>query len=347
MSIYNIEVKVDSAAKLAAVAGLPTNEHLFAPEINTIVDEIKGLRGSQISLKGVNHEVLILNGTPEANGVKFRAAYDALPDSNAPYSLMTLGGTIDYLPFLTSRKRISIGSLDVNNRLIVQQELNCYSILYCNFLNLTIPRINAYGILYCDFENFTGELIAAEDEFLYNDLKNCIGDISLALGSGNCNFEKFVGNISTTIDILDGQFNNCIINNIEARKLINLKFNDCKISNYNVAEIENSSFSNVEIDTLSSSVGISGCRFFNVKCTDNGFFVNSLDGSVFESSRITLLMSEFSKGNRFINSSFDNLTTVSDQGNFMYNTIVSNGISNWPNSRIVNCLDGQNLLINQ
>ena len=43
MDINNIEVKVDSAARLAAVANLPHNTVLFAPEVNAIVDEIKML----------------------------------------------------------------------------------------------------------------------------------------------------------------------------------------------------------------------------------------------------------------------------------------------------------------
>lgn len=41
MNINDIETKVDSPEKLAAVANLPTNQVLFAPEFNAVVYEVK------------------------------------------------------------------------------------------------------------------------------------------------------------------------------------------------------------------------------------------------------------------------------------------------------------------
>jgi hypothetical protein len=55
----DVEVKVDSAEKLAAVAGKPTEHYLFAEEVNQIVDAVKATETEIESLAANKQEVLI------------------------------------------------------------------------------------------------------------------------------------------------------------------------------------------------------------------------------------------------------------------------------------------------
>lgn len=70
MNINEIEPKVDSAEKLAAVANVPTSEVLFADEINAIVDGIKRLNRLDRETK----QVVLYNKIDNFNSVTLTTA---------------------------------------------------------------------------------------------------------------------------------------------------------------------------------------------------------------------------------------------------------------------------------
>ena len=82
MNINEIEPKVDSAEKLAAVANVPASEVLFAPEINAIVDGVKRL---DVAPK----QVVLYNQLNNSNGVG---------NTNAPVIVWTYFAPPDSLP---------------------------------------------------------------------------------------------------------------------------------------------------------------------------------------------------------------------------------------------------------
>ena len=133
MDALEIELKEDSQEKLAQAVGKPTKFFLFALEFNKVILKINEIIISLLfNIRGTNHILVILDGTPEQNGVKFRAALTLGLDN-----VMCLGGTIDYLPDFTNKV---IGSIDDTNPLIVRDDYNQSFIVYNDYKNMVFNR---------------------------------------------------------------------------------------------------------------------------------------------------------------------------------------------------------------
>jgi hypothetical protein len=274
------------------------------------------------ALVGENHILLILKGNTTQNADRIQAVFDALPNNDVPYSIMTLGGTIQYLPNLGLRPFTSIGSLDKNNRLVVVNDFAITFLNNINFLNVTINNIQAENeILNCNFDNVTVNNIQA------------INDIII------CKFDNvtFNNNIQTN-NITECKFDNVTVNNILVEnEIINCKFDNVTVNNIQAEnDIIICKFYNVTVNNIQAENNMTECKFDNVTVDINIEANNNMTNCNFNNVTVGI---DIQSENRITECNFNNVSADNIKG---YNDIAYCNFTNVT----VNTIEGDNVNYN-
>lgn len=189
-----VETKVDTQEKLAAVAGKPTNNFLFAYEINEIVAEINKKQYQLKILLEKNESVGIHNDNPEY----------VLDVKNKPDEVIQLTGTFSYDP-ITS-KVSGIGTLmltetDVNNPLNIITVLSTGQEVR---LDMVISNKEAYDFMggdaftdeVCVVTKVNKKLLNINDVFKVGEDADVYGEVA---GRLDAHFVRTLNNIRDKI----------------------------------------------------------------------------------------------------------------------------------------------------
>jgi len=281
------------------------------------------------NLQGTNHVLLILDGTPIENGLKVRNFFATLPNDNTPYSIMTLGGTIDFMPDVSLRPFTSFGSVDKLNKLIVTDNYVLPNgIININFINMSFNNILAVAgnIAENKFENV----------FIINNLTADIGNIADNIFE-NVSTNGSIGAPSNSV--IGNTFKNVVANVVVAQNINNNIFKDATFDDiYSIMNIEDNVLNDVNVRNIYSEANILNNNSTNLNVAENLISVLNMSGNTFKNVNVTIDIiapADFTN-NKFIGGKANFNITTDDITNNMIN-VEMNGYATLTDSRLRNC----------